>query len=92
MHSAESYRLSGFQAHSLIKANLLTVEQYAQSLLSRQKERDPAVQAWAYLEPELVLKQARELDEITPEKRGPLHGIAIGVKDVMSTKGLNPQI
>ncbi|SJL02004.1 related to glutamyl-tRNA [Armillaria ostoyae] len=69
----------------------LTVEQYAISLLDRIKSRDDAVQAWAYLDPEYVLAQARELDKIPRHKRGPLHGVPIGVKDTMYTKGMPTQ-
>jgi len=65
----------------------LTVEDYAKSLLARIKARDDVVKAWAYLDPELVLTQARKLDLIPAEQRGPLHGVAIGVKDVILTKG-----
>ncbi|KAK0468370.1 glutamyl-tRNA amidotransferase subunit A [Desarmillaria tabescens] len=69
----------------------LTVEQYAVSLLDRIKSRDDAVQAWAYLDPEYVLAQARELDKVPKEKRGPLHGAPIGVKDTMYTKDMPTQ-
>ncbi|PBL02561.1 amidase [Armillaria gallica] len=69
----------------------LTVEKYAVSLLDRIKSRDDAVQAWAYLDPEYVLAQARELDKIPRDKRGPLHGVPIGVKDTMYTKGMPTQ-
>ncbi len=65
----------------------ITVEDYAKSLLARIKERDEVVKAWAYLDPEFVLAQARTLDRVPVEKRGPLHGIAVGVKDVILTKG-----
>lgn len=41
----------------------------------------------AYLDPELVLSSAQELDRIPSNERGPLHGVAIGVKDVIYTKG-----
>ena len=33
------------------------------------------------------MSQAKALDKLAPEKRGALHGLAIGVKDVMATKG-----
>lgn len=69
----------------------LTVEQYAVSLLDRIKSRDETVQAWAYLDPEYVLAQARELDKIPMNKRGPLHGVPIGVKDTMYTKDMPTQ-
>ena len=51
-------------------------------------ERDHVVKAWAYLNPDFVLAQAKKLDQIPPENRGPLHGIAVGVKDVILTKGV----
>ena len=38
-------------------------------------------------DPELVLKQARHLDNIPEKERGPLHGLAIGIKDVVNTEG-----
>jgi Asp-tRNA(Asn)/Glu-tRNA(Gln) amidotransferase A subunit family amidase len=70
-----------------IKDGSLTVEAYAKSLLSRIEHRDDAVKAWAYLDPEHVLAQAKELDQVPLEKRGLLHGVAIAVKDVIQTKG-----
>ncbi len=84
----EPYRLTASEAVALMKNGDLTVENYAKSLLARVKERDHVVKAWAYLDPEFVLAQARKLDQIPAEKRGPLHGVAIGVKDVILTKGL----
>lgn len=84
----EPYRLTATEALALLKNGTLTVEDYAKSLLARISERDSAVRAWAYLNPNLILSEARKLDQIPAEKRGPLHGIAIGVKDVILTKGL----
>jgi Asp-tRNA(Asn)/Glu-tRNA(Gln) amidotransferase A subunit family amidase len=83
----EPYRLTASQALALMQKGELTVEDYAKSLLARIKARDDIVKAWAYLDPELVLTQARKLDQIPADKRGPLHGVAIGVKDVILTKG-----
>lgn len=84
---AEPYRLTATQAIALMRNGDLSVQDYAKSLLSRIKERDHVVKAWAYLDPDFVLAQAKALDQIPPEKRGPLHGVAIGVKDVILTKG-----
>lgn len=83
----EPYRLTASEAVALMKKGDLTVEDYAKSLLLRVRERDHVVKAWAFLDPESVLAQARKLDQIPPEKRGPLHGVAIGVKDVILTRG-----
>jgi Asp-tRNA(Asn)/Glu-tRNA(Gln) amidotransferase A subunit family amidase len=83
----EPYKLTASEALALMKKGDLTVEAYVQSLLTRIADRDPIVQAWAYLNPSLVLAQARALDQLPPEKRGPLHGLPIGIKDVILTKG-----
>jgi hypothetical protein len=83
----DSYKLTAREVYSLIVKGDLTVEAYAKSLLSRINARDNAVKAWAYLDPIAVLEQAKILDAIPHEERGPLHGVAIGVKDIMLTKG-----
>ncbi|PNP73778.1 hypothetical protein FNYG_12968 [Fusarium nygamai] len=83
----QPYQLSATDVAAKIRDGQLTVEEYAQSLLGRIKERDPVVKAWAYLNPDQVLEQARKLDAVPKEDRGPLHGVAIAVKDVIYTKG-----
>jgi amidase len=85
--SDEAWRLTASEARVLILAGRLTVEEYALSLLRRINERDNAVKAWAYLDPEQVLEQARALDQVPLDKRGPLHGVPIAVKDAIYTKG-----
>ncbi|KAL8349137.1 hypothetical protein RB601_002034 [Gaeumannomyces tritici] len=45
-----------------------------------------ATEALALLQ--LVLEQARSLDRISPDRRGPLHGVAVGIKDIMNTKDM----
>ncbi|KAK1991340.1 amidase [Colletotrichum falcatum] len=89
--STEPYRLSATQASAKIRAGDLTVEEYARSLLSRIEERDPVVKAWEYINLEQVIARAKELDAIPPEKRGPLHGVAVAVKDVIYTKDMPTQ-
>jgi amidase len=80
-------QLSASEALALMHNGALSVEDYAKSILSRIKERDPMIKAWVYLNPDLVLAEAKKLDQIPLNKRGPLHGIPIGVKDVILTKG-----
>jgi Asp-tRNA(Asn)/Glu-tRNA(Gln) amidotransferase A subunit family amidase len=45
--------------------------------------REPAVQAWQYLNAEQVMAQARALDQREPS--GPLHGVPFGIKDIIDT-------
>jgi Asp-tRNA(Asn)/Glu-tRNA(Gln) amidotransferase A subunit family amidase len=83
----EPYELTATQVLEKIKSGSLSVQDYARSLLGRIEKRDPVVKAWAFVDPELVIEEAKRLDKIPPEQRGPLHGVAIGVKDVLCTKG-----
>ncbi|KAH7324922.1 amidase signature domain-containing protein [Stachybotrys elegans] len=88
---AEAYRLTASEAMAKIRRGDMTVEEYAQSLLLRIRKRDDVVKAWAYLDPDYVIKQARALDKIPEDKRGPLHGVVIAVKDVIYTKDMPTQ-
>ncbi|KAI2717502.1 hypothetical protein CBS147332_4382 [Penicillium roqueforti] len=81
------YLLTATQVRDILQKNTITVEEYAHSLLARIEERDCIVKAWAFLDPAFVLSQARELDRIPQDQRGPLHGLVIGIKDIMNTKG-----
>lgn len=60
----------------------------AKALIARVEERDTAVKGWAYFNPDVILASARGLDAVRPEDRGPLHGVAVGVKDVIFTKDM----
>lgn len=82
----QPFRLTATEAVARFNAESLTVEEYARSLLSRIQERDSQVQAWAYLDPDYVIEQAKDLDKIPVEKRGPLHGVSVAVKDIIYTK------
>jgi Asp-tRNA(Asn)/Glu-tRNA(Gln) amidotransferase A subunit family amidase len=84
--SNKLYQLTATEVLAKIRNDKTTVEDYARSLLERIESRDEAVQAWAYLDPEYVIKQAQALDAVPQSERGPLHGVAIAVKDVIYTK------
>ncbi|KAI1215178.1 amidase signature enzyme [Annulohypoxylon truncatum] len=88
---AKPYLLTAVEVLNLLKSNTITVEEYVSSLLERIQERDSIVKAWTYLDPAFVLSQARALDQIPQDQRGPLHGLAIGVKDIMNTKDMPTQ-
>ncbi|SEB46463.1 Asp-tRNAAsn/Glu-tRNAGln amidotransferase A subunit [Rhodococcus jostii] len=81
--------LTGSEALPLLRTGQLTVEGLARSCLKRVAERDFSVRAWSYLDPDAVLAEARRLDR--EERKGPLHGIPIGVKDVILTKNMPTQ-
>jgi amidase len=75
--------LSASEMKLAIERREITCEQIVRDCLQRIDERESVVGAWTYLDPELALRNAREIDE-TPS-RGPLHGLPIGVKDIIDT-------
>ena len=60
-----------------------TAESVARACLERIASREPDIGAWAHVDPDAVLERARALDRALP--RGVLHGVPIGVKDVIDT-------
>ena len=51
------------------------------------REVDGEVQAWAFLDPDYALAQARAADELrlSGQPTGPLHGVPIAIKDIFDT-------
>ncbi|MFE3058734.1 amidase [Nocardia sp. NPDC059239] len=67
----------------------LSATEVLTALIRRIEVREPQVKAWAHLDLDRALAAARRLDS-SPE-RGPMHGVPIGVKDVLATKGVPTQ-
>lgn len=83
MTSDRLNELSATEIARRIKAGEITAEAVTRACLDRIEAREVDVQAWAYLDPEQALDQARALDK--GPHRGPLHGVPIGVKDIIDT-------
>jgi Asp-tRNA(Asn)/Glu-tRNA(Gln) amidotransferase A subunit family amidase len=75
--------LTATDAAAAMAARTLTSERLVRALLARIERREPAVQAWAWMDPDLALAQARAAD--ASPRRSPLHGIPVGIKDVIDT-------
>ncbi len=76
-------QLSASEAARRLATREITAEQMARSCLARIEEREAAVRAWIHVDPDAVLAQARVLD--AGPVRGPLHGLPLGVKDLIDT-------
>ena len=77
-------RLDANSAAVKIKAGELSSEALVQACLDRVSEREPQIRAWSWLDADAALAQARACDRAVGPK-GPLHGVPIGVKDVIDT-------
>lgn len=78
--------LDATSAAILMEKGKLTAEALMASCIARVKAREDTVQAWAYIDADAALEAARARDCET--RRGPLHGIPIGVKDIIDTSDM----
>src|SRR5262245_12595076 len=81
------HSLSATEAARLIREGRFTSVELVQGCLERVREVDGAVQAWAFLDPEHALAQARAADEyrMSGQPVGALHGVPVGLKDIIDT-------
>jgi len=79
--------LTATEAAARIRAGTLSSEALLRACLARIEAREPEVQAWAWLDPDYALAQARERDAEQASGRalGPLHGLPVGIKDIIDT-------
>lgn len=80
---ASSNLLSASAAIAAMQAREMTSETLVASCLARIQARDAELGAWAHVNPERALEQARALDRVPAH--GPLHGLPVGIKDVLDT-------
>lgn len=76
--------LTATETISLVSQNKLTITQIVQDHLARYDERDGEIHAWVHLDRERALREAERMDKIPVEERGVLHGMVLGVKDMIS--------
>lgn len=79
-------QLSATEAAARMAAGKLKSEALVAACLERIGQREKEVQAWAFFDPEAALAQARARDK--EPRRARLHGIPVGVKDVLDTADL----
>ncbi|MGQ0523997.1 MAG: amidase [Betaproteobacteria bacterium] len=79
--------LSACDAARAIREGQVSAVDFAEACLARIREAEPAVQAWAFLDPAHVLAQACALDDYRKAGNplGPLHGVPVGIKDIIDT-------
>jgi Asp-tRNA(Asn)/Glu-tRNA(Gln) amidotransferase A subunit family amidase len=81
------YALSASDAARLIRDGVISSAEFVEACLTRVRDVDAAVQAWAFLDPDHAREQASAADRWRAEGNptGPLHGVPVGVKDIIDT-------
>ncbi len=87
MEPTNLHCLSASEAARLIRDGVIRSEQLVEACLGRVRETEAKVQAWAFLDPNHALAQACAADAWRLEGRptGPLHGVPVGIKDIIDT-------
>ena len=89
----DSYKLSATEALSASASGRLSSVELVTSCLARIQQTDGDIKAWAFLDPDAALAQAAECDRIRKAgmATGPLHGIPVGLKDIIDTAKMPTQ-
>ena len=84
---ASSWQLGASAARKAIADGVLTSEELVSACLARIDELEPTIGAWAHLDRDIAMQQARAADEFrkTGLPTGALHGLPVGIKDIIDT-------
>ena len=87
MDATRLHWLSATDATRAISDGAISAEQLMEACLARVREVDGEVQAWAHLDADHALARSRARDETRRQGAavGPLHGVPVGIKDIIDT-------
>lgn len=79
--------LGAAQVLKSLREGHFSAEDLVRGCLARIGADEPRVQAWAFLDEQRALDQARNVDRVRREGHalGPLHGLPVAVKDIIDT-------
>ncbi len=79
--------VSAGEGARLIREGMVSSEELVEACLARVRAREGEVQAWTFLDSAHALAQARAADQWRRDGQpiGPLHGVPVGVKDIIDT-------
>ena len=82
--------LGAVEAASALAEGRISSEELVAACIARIKIDEERVQAWAFIDPEHALRQAQAADLRRREGKplGALHGIPVGVKDIIDTEDM----
>lgn len=90
----ELWALGVAETSGAIARRELTPVALVESLIARIERVDPEVRAWARIARDSALRDARTLgaEAAGGRIRGPLHGIPLGIKDIVYTAGIETNV
>ncbi len=79
--------LSACDARKAIEGGLLSSQELVEACFARIDELEDSIGAWAHLDKEFALEQARKADVFRASglATGALHGLPVGIKDIIDT-------
>jgi Asp-tRNA(Asn)/Glu-tRNA(Gln) amidotransferase A subunit family amidase len=82
--------LTALQARDLMTRGEISAVALTEACLARIAEREPEIGAWQYLDADGARRQAgaADLQRRSNKPCGPLHGIPVGIKDIIDVAGL----
>lgn len=82
--------LSATEAVRRLRARELSAVDLTRACLEQIERVEPQINAWAYLDPDVALRQAAAVDRRVEagEPVGPLAGVPVGIKDIFNTKDM----
>ncbi len=83
-------QLGALALRDRLASGALRAVELAAACLDRIAEREERIQAWAWIDRDHALRQAEALDRHRSAGRpvGPLHGLPVGIKDIIDTAGI----
>lgn len=82
--------LGAAEAAQKIRDGLISSEDLVKACLAQIDRLEDQVGAWAFIDPDLAVQQARAADSAIQAGLpvGPLHGVPVGIKDIIDTKDM----
>lgn len=79
--------LCAMDARDALREGSLSAVELVNACFERIDEIEESIGAWAHLDREVALEQARQADEFRQRglELGPLHGLPVGIKDIIDT-------
>jgi len=84
------FKLSAVDIVKFLKEGKYSCEEVIKSFIEQIDKNEKKVEAWEFFDKEIVLNQAKKLDEHHQRGKvhGDLHGVPVGIKDIFDTEDM----